>query len=94
MTELSTPDESAAAQPSPDWPLDSQPAVTDQLVQQALAPLDALPGVPVAEHEAVYDALHDELRTALDSDPTISDPTIGDPTIGDPTIGDPSDGGA
>jgi len=70
MTELSPPDESAAAQPSPDWPLDSQPEVTDQLVQQALAPLNVLPGVPVAEHEAVYNALHDNLRTALDADPS------------------------
>jgi hypothetical protein len=70
MTELSPPDESAAAQPSLDWPLDSQPEVTDQLVRQVLAPLKALPGAPVAEHEAVYNALHDELGTALDSDPS------------------------
>ncbi|MDQ0672442.1 MULTISPECIES: hypothetical protein [Micrococcaceae] len=70
MTELSPPDESAAAQPSPDWPLDSQPEVTDHLVHQALAPLTALPGLPVAGHEAVYNALHDELRGALDSDPS------------------------
>jgi hypothetical protein len=77
MTELSPTDESAAAQPSPDWPLDSQPEVTDQLVHDALAPLKALPGVPVTEHEAVYNSLHDELRTALDADPTISDPSDG-----------------
>jgi hypothetical protein len=89
MTELSPPDESAAAQPSPDWPQDSQPEVTDQLVHQALAPLKSLPAVPVAEHEAVYNALHDELRAALDSDPS-----DGGPSNTDPSNTDPSDGGA
>lgn len=69
MTELSHPDKSAAAQPSPDWPQASQPEVTDQLVQQSLARLDLLPRTPVAEHEAAYGELHDELRAALDADP-------------------------
>ena len=82
MTELSPTDESAAAQPSPDWPLDSQPEVTDQLVHQALAPLKALPAVSVAEHEAVYNDLHDQLRAALDADPGISDSAISDPSDG------------
>jgi hypothetical protein len=78
MTELSPTDESAAAQPSPDWPLDSQPEV----VHQALAPLKALPAVSVAEHEAVYNDLHDQLRAALDADPAISDSAISDPSDG------------
>jgi hypothetical protein len=82
MTELSPTDESAAAQPSPDWPLDTQPEVTDQQVHQALAPLKALPGVRVAEHEAVYNDLHDQLRAALDTDPSNTDRTISDPTDG------------
>ncbi len=69
MTELSHPDESAAAQPSPDWPVTSRPEVADHLVQQSLGRLDALPRTPVPEHEAVYSELHDELRAALDADP-------------------------
>lgn len=69
MTELSHPDESAAAQPSPDWPRISRDAVSDHLVQQSLARLDAVPGTPVAGHEAAYSEVHDELRAALDADP-------------------------
>jgi hypothetical protein len=69
MTELSHPDESAAAQPSLDWPPPSQAEVTDHLVQQSLGRLDALPQTPVSEHEAAYSELHDELRAALDADP-------------------------
>jgi len=69
MTELSHPDESGAAQPSPDWPRLNHDEVPDHLVQQSLARLDAVPGTPVAEHEAAYSELHDELRAALDADP-------------------------
>jgi hypothetical protein len=69
MTELSHPDESAAAQPSPDWPRINHDEVPDHLVQQSLVRLDAVPGTPVAEHEAAYSELHDELRAALDADP-------------------------
>ncbi|SER00199.1 hypothetical protein [Arthrobacter sp. OV608] len=94
MTELSPTDESAAAQPSPDWPLGSQADVTDPLVKQALAPLDGLPGTPVAGHEAVYNDLHDQLRTALDTEPTSTDPASLKPTTPDPANSHPSDGGA
>jgi hypothetical protein len=99
MTELSSPDEYAAAQPSSDWPLNSQPEVTDRVIHQALAPLHALPGVRVADHEGVYNALHDELRAALDADPTVADPTVADPTVADsteanPPANGPSAGGA
>ncbi len=69
MTELSQPDSATAAQPSPDWPRAGQAEVADHLVQQSLGRLDALPRTPVAEHEAVYSELHDELRAALDADP-------------------------
>jgi hypothetical protein len=69
MTELSHPDESAAAQPSLDWPRLNHSEVPDPLVQQSLARLDAVPGTPVTEHEAAYSELHDELRAALDADP-------------------------
>ncbi len=69
MTELSPPDESAAAQPSLDWPRMNYDEVPDYLVQQTLARLDVVPGTPVAEHEAAYSELHDELRAALDADP-------------------------
>ena len=78
MTELSAPDESAAAQPSPDWPLNGRHGVTDQLVHRALAPLDVLPGIPVADHEEVYNALHDNLRAALDTDPASTDASTAD----------------
>ncbi|WP_458778926.1 hypothetical protein [Arthrobacter sp. D3-16] len=69
MTELSHPDESAAAQPSADWPRIGHDEVSDHLVQQSLARLEAVPGTPVAGHEAAYSELHDELRAALDADP-------------------------
>ncbi|MFF1254501.1 hypothetical protein ACFVYC_18675 [Pseudarthrobacter sp. NPDC058329] len=69
MTELSHPDESAEAQPSPDWPDISRTEVTDHLVKQSLTRLDALPRTPVTGHEAAYSELHDELRAALDADP-------------------------
>ena len=69
MTELSPPDESAAAQPSLDWPRINQDEVPDHLVQQSLARLDVVSKIPVAEHEAAYSELHDELRAALDADP-------------------------
>ncbi len=69
MTELSHSDESAAAQRSPDWPGTGPAGVMDHLVQQSLGRLDALPEAPVADHEAAYNELHDELRAALDADP-------------------------
>ena len=71
MTELNRPDE-AAAQPSPDWPSAPSAAdagVTDPVVAQALSRLDALPQIPVAEHEAAYNGLHDELLAALNAEP-------------------------
>ncbi len=80
MTELSPSDESAAAQPSPDWPRISHDEVSDHLVQQSLARLDALPGTPVAGHEAVYSELHDGLRAALDADPAKHPHTRNNPT--------------
>jgi hypothetical protein len=69
MTELNRPDE-AAAQPSPDWPGTADAGVTDPVVAQALTRLDALPQVPVADHEAAYNGLHDELLAALNAEPT------------------------
>jgi hypothetical protein len=86
MTELNEP-ESAAAQPSPDWPGIGDAGVTDPVVAQALARLDALPQVPVAEHEREYNELHDELLAALNSEPTNSEPTNGEPPNISPTDG-------
>ena len=86
MTELTEP-EPAAAQPSPDWPGTSDADVTDPVVAQALARLGALPQVPVAEHETVYNELHDELLAALNSDPGSSDPGSSDPGSMDKTDG-------
>ncbi|OAE01450.1 hypothetical protein [Arthrobacter sp. OY3WO11] len=81
MTELTEP-ESAAAQPSPDWPGIRDAGVTDTVVAQALARLEALPEVPVADHENVYNELHDELLAALNTVPNNSAPTSAVPTNG------------
>jgi hypothetical protein len=98
MTELTEP-EPAAAQPSPDWSQASDTGVTDAVVAQALARLGALPQVPVAEHETVYNELHDELLAALNSDAANSDaansdPASSDPGNSDPANSDPTDGAA
>jgi hypothetical protein len=81
MTELNEP-ESAAAQPSPDWPGIGDAGVTEPVVAQALARLGALPQVPVAEHEREYNELHDELLAALNSEPTNGEPPNISPTDG------------
>ncbi len=81
MTELTEP-ESAAAQPSPDWPGIRDAGVTDPVVARALARLAALPQVPVSDHEYVYNELHDELLAALNSVSGNSTPMSADPTDG------------
>ena len=67
MTELTGPD-AAAAQQSPDWPEAPGAGITDPAVARALARLADLPQTPVAEHEAAYTALHDELLEALNDE--------------------------
>jgi hypothetical protein len=69
MTELTEP-EPAAAQPSPDWPRTDDAGIADPVVAQAFARLNSLPQIPVAEHEAAYNDLHDELLAALNAEPT------------------------
>jgi hypothetical protein len=81
MTELNEP-ESAAAQPSPDWPGIGDAGVTEPVVAQAMARLGALPQLPVAEHEREYNELHDELLAALNSEPTNSEPANSGATDG------------
>ncbi|WP_406632853.1 hypothetical protein [Pseudarthrobacter quantipunctorum] len=81
MTELTEP-ESAAAQPSPDWPGSGDAGVTDTVVAQALARLGTLPRIPVSDHENVYNELHDELLAALNTVPNNSAPTGAVPTNG------------
>ncbi|WPU10877.1 hypothetical protein [Pseudarthrobacter oxydans] len=93
MTELTEP-LPAAAQPSPDWPGTGGAGVTDPVVAQALARLEALPQVPVAEHETVYSELHDELLAALNSDPANSGPADSDPANSEHGSTDPTDGAA
>ncbi|MFX1821246.1 hypothetical protein PV768_15805 [Pseudarthrobacter sp. CC4] len=93
MTELTEP-LPAAAQPSPDWPGTGGAGVMDPVVAQALARLEALPQVPVAEHETVYSELHDELLAALNSDPANSDPANSDPANSEHGSTDPTDGAA
>jgi len=77
MTELTEPDDSTA-QPAPEWPRaasqDIGQDITDPQVAQATARLLEIPGLPAAEHEAVYNELHDDLLSALNSDPVSSNP--------------------
>lgn len=68
MTGLTHPEGYAADRPSPVWPQDVQVQLADQLVQESIARLDALPRTAVADHEAVYTEVHDELLAALDAD--------------------------
>lgn len=93
MTEL-TESEPAAAQPSPDWPSASDAGVTDPVVARALARLEALPQIPAADHETVYNELHDELLAALNSEPANSEPPSSDPANSVPGSSDPTDGAA
>lgn len=94
MTELSTDDDGpAAVQPSPDWPV-GQKEMADPVVQRALDQLEALPHVPVSEHETVYNMLHDELLAALNEDPAASDPAGSDPAGSAPEAHDPTGGAA
>lgn len=91
MTELTQPDP-AAAQPSPDWPETGGPDVTDPVVAQAMTRLGALPQVPVAEHETLYNELHDELLAALNSEPAKSEPAKSGPAISKPGSSEPESG--
>ena len=68
MTELTEPDH-PTDQPAPEWPQAPGQDIRDPQVAQATARLLDLPGLPAAEHEAVYNVLHDELLAALNSDP-------------------------
>lgn len=86
MTELTVP-EPAAAQPSPDWPDVADGGVSDPVVAQALARLEVLPRIAVAEHETVYSELHDELLAVLNSEPADSETADSGPANSGPTDG-------
>ncbi|MDQ0664937.1 hypothetical protein QFZ35_003435 [Arthrobacter ulcerisalmonis] len=81
MTELTEPDD-ATAQPAPEWPQPGAQVITDPQVAQALATLPDIPGLPAADHESVYNGLHDELLAALNSDPPDGDPSETNPVGG------------
>ena len=68
MTELTEPDH-PTAQPAPEWPEAAGQDIGDPQVAEATARLLDLPGLPAAEHEPLYNALHDDLLAALNSDP-------------------------
>lgn len=72
MTELTEPDDTPA-RPAPGWPQPGGQDITDPQVAQAIAGLFDLPGLPVEDHETVYNGLHDELLAALNSDPSGAD---------------------
>lgn len=74
MTELTEPDESAAAQPSTEWPAPdgtglATAGVNDRTVAEAIKRLESLPHLPVEDQEAAYNELHDDLLAALNADP-------------------------
>ncbi|MFD5278907.1 hypothetical protein ACFWIX_15290 [Pseudarthrobacter sp. NPDC058362] len=93
MTELTEPEDSAAAQPSREWPaaeragLSAGAGVTDQVVAEAIKRLEAVPHLPVADQEAAYNELHDDLLAALNADPA-------DPADSTGPAGTVADGGA
>jgi hypothetical protein len=65
MTELNEESEPEAAQPTPEWP-EAAVDVGDPSVERIVAALDGLQALPVPEHEAVYNELHDALLGSLD----------------------------
>ncbi|TLM81543.1 hypothetical protein FDW83_15305 [Pseudarthrobacter sp. NamE2] len=81
MTELTDSAGHLAAQPSPDWPQASGTSITDPAVAAVLARLETLPQSPVADHEAVYNGLHDVLLDALNAEPGDGGPA-GNPATG------------
>jgi len=68
MTELTEP-EDPTIQPAQEWPQADRQDLTDPQVAQSVARLLDLPGLPAADHESVYNLLHDDLLAALNSDP-------------------------
>lgn len=69
MTELNEAHHQVAAQPTPEWPDTAAAQVGDPSVEVVLATLDALPAMPVADHEAIYSGLHDALLETLNEEP-------------------------
>ncbi|MDQ0031943.1 hypothetical protein [Arthrobacter bambusae] len=76
MSELNDqPDAPAPDAPEPDaiephdapWP-DGMATTGDAAVDSALARLQGVSAVPVAEHSAIYADIHDSLLAALDAD--------------------------
>lgn len=68
MTELNETHHPEAAQPTPEWPDTTAPAVSDPSVAAIMAPLDGVVVLPASEHEAVYSDLHDALLRALNEE--------------------------
>ncbi|GGH97366.1 hypothetical protein ACFFGR_08335 [Arthrobacter liuii] len=82
MTELTEPD-NVPAQPAPDWPEARGQDITDPQVAQAVARLLDVPRLPTADHEAVYNGLHDDLLAALNGDPADGGPSGAAPAGGE-----------
>lgn len=60
-----TPGEPFAA----DWP-GAPPNTGDPVIDARLAPLAELPELPLADHRTAYEAVHEDLRAALDDSGT------------------------
>ena len=76
MTELTEP-ENVPAQPAPEWPQTDGQDIPDPQVAQAMHRLTEIPGLAAADHEDLYNRLHDDLLAALNTDPTGGDSADG-----------------
>ncbi|MEE2569534.1 hypothetical protein V1638_09005 [Pseudarthrobacter sp. J64] len=88
MTELNPP----AAEAVPDWPhLDhhghNPEAGGDAAVSRAVAPLQEIPDLPVADHPERFAQMHDALLEALNSEPAVNEQTAQDPANDAPRPG-------
>lgn len=68
MTELNHEHGAHPAQQTPEWPEPGAEQIGDPEIASIVAALRGVPGMPGADHEAVYSELHDALLEALNED--------------------------
>ena len=61
----SEPGADASGLPEPSGPAGSRPATGDSRVDEAVSQLEDLAGLPVAEHPAIFERVHQRLTDAL-----------------------------